>query len=142
MGPVIIFILLTINNLRVPTARAERSAVRTCSTDHFRRENRTQSKHAKSTKRSTFACLDTTNSTRDPLPEVDQHLLAWIQPTVREIRCQKLLGGASRYGSKENTVKARSTTIICMPAVVQTPNHHSTVQCSVYYSYLHIMGSR
>ena len=53
VGPVILFILLANNNLPV---QAERSAVRTCSTDHFRLVNRTWSRRAKSMKQST-ACL-------------------------------------------------------------------------------------
>ena len=61
-------------------------------------------------------------------------LFTGIQPTVWGIRCQKFLGRA--FQLTENTVKAKSTIIICMPAVVQasqtTPNRclqiiHTTV---------------
>ena len=99
VGPVLLFILLVINNLPAPTARAERSAVKSCSTDHFRKQNTIKAceKH-----------------------EAIDGLFAGIQPIVREICCQKLLGGTSHFGSKENTVKTRSATVICMPTVVQT----------------------
>ena len=46
-------------------------------------------------------------------------LFAGIQPTVGGIHCQKLLSGLFWFGRKENTVKAKSMMIICMPAVVQ-----------------------
>ena len=116
VGPVLLFILLTINNLPALTAWAERSAIRSCSTDHFGKLNTIKAceKH-----------------------EAIDGLFAGIQLIVREIRCQKLLGRMSHFGSKENTVKTRSTTIICMPAVVQTSQTtphlslrviHSTVQ--------------
>ena len=54
MGP---FILLVINNLPVPTVLEEKSAVKTCSTEHSRQENRAQPRRAKSMKQSTAGLL-------------------------------------------------------------------------------------
>ena len=100
MGPVILFILLPINNLPAPTVQAERSAVRTCSIECFRQENRTRSRRTKTMKRST-ACL-----------------LGYNQQYGRST-ARSCLAEHSGLGRKENTVKATSTTIICMLAVVQ-----------------------
>ena len=58
-------------------------------------------------------------------------LFAGIQPTVGELRCQKVLGGTFQFGRKENTVKARGMMIICMPAVVQATQ---TTPLSVFMS--------
>ena len=73
--------------------RAERSTVRTCLTERFRRENRTRSRHTKSMKRST-ACLLGYN----------QH--------YGTSAARSCLAERSSLGGKENTVN-------CMPAVVQ-----------------------
>ena len=109
MRPVILFILLPINNLPAPTVRAERSAVGTCSTEHFRQENRTLSRHMKSMKRS-MACL---------LGYNQQH----ERSTARSCSVE-------RFGLvEENTVKARSMTIICMPAVVQASQTTPIIGC-------------
>ena len=56
VGPVMLFILIPINNLPAPTVGTEWSIVRTCSTERFRRENRTRSRCTKTMKRLT-ACL-------------------------------------------------------------------------------------
>ena len=78
--------------LPVPTTRAERSAVRTSSTDCSRQENKTVKEREKH--------------------EAIDGLFAGIQPNVGEICCQNCSAERSGLGRKENTVKARSTTII------------------------------
>ena len=100
VGPVILFILLSINNLPALTARAERSAVRSSPIEHSRWANRTWSRRAKSTKRST-ACL-----------------LGYNQQYERSA-ARSCSAECSGLGRKENTAKVRSTEIICMHAVVQ-----------------------
>ena len=86
VGPVILFIYTPrYHILPAPTARTERFAVGTCSTERSRRDNRIRSR------RENHEAIDS--------------LLAGIQPTVREICCQKLLGGTFRFGRLKRTRK-------------------------------------
>ena len=57
--------------------------------------------------------------------------IAGIQPTVsyEGFTSRSCSVGAFRFDKKENTVKAKSTMIVCVPAVVQASQ---TIPISVY----------